>query len=97
MLAGRVGDTPIPGSGFYAGSAAAVAATGIGEEIIRRMISIRVYDEINQGTSVEKSCRNAIERFPKEYSLGVISISREGFGAEHNRDMAWAKCVEETK
>ena len=97
MLAGRGGDTPLPGCGFYAGSAAAVAATGIGEEIIRRMISIRVYDDIDRGNPVEKSCRDAIEGFPKEYSLGVVSISREGVGAEHNRDMAWAKCVEEEK
>ena len=97
MLAGRVGDTPLPGCGFYAGPQAAVAATGIGEEIIRRMVSMRLYEDIRRGTSVEEGCRDVIEWFPKEYSLGVISISRVGIGVEHNRDMAWAKCVEEEK
>ncbi len=97
MLAGRVGDSPLPGCGFFAGPAAAVAATGLGEEIIRRMISIRVYDEIQRGSPVGRSCREAVEWFPKEYSLGVIAISRDGFGAANNRDMPWAKCLEEEK
>ncbi len=95
MLAGRVGDSPLPGCGFFAGAASAVASTGIGEEIIRRMISIRVYDEIERGSSTEESCRECVARFPGEYSLGVIAISRDGFGAAHNRDMAWAKRMAE--
>ena len=38
-LLGRVGDTPIIGSGFYAGPHGAVAATGVGEHIIRNMLA----------------------------------------------------------
>jgi L-asparaginase / beta-aspartyl-peptidase len=37
MMIGRVGDTPMIGCGFYAGEYGAVAVTGRGEEIIRRM------------------------------------------------------------
>jgi L-asparaginase/beta-aspartyl-peptidase (threonine type) len=37
-LLGRVGDTPIIGGGFYAGPAGAVAATGIGEYIVRHLL-----------------------------------------------------------
>ena len=39
MLRGRVGDTPIIGAGLYAGPHGAVAATGDGEEIMRRVLA----------------------------------------------------------
>jgi L-asparaginase / beta-aspartyl-peptidase len=41
MLVGRVGDASMPGCGFYAGLRGAVAATGVGEEIIKAMLSRR--------------------------------------------------------
>ena len=42
-LLGRVGDTPIMGSGFYAGPLGAIAATGVGEHIVRTMLARTVY------------------------------------------------------
>ena len=42
-LLGRVGDTPLIGCGFYAGAHGAVAATGIGEYLIRTMLASTVY------------------------------------------------------
>lgn len=37
MLKGRIGDSPLMGCGVYAGPRGAVAATGIGEEIVRAL------------------------------------------------------------
>jgi beta-aspartyl-peptidase (threonine type) len=90
MLHGRVGDTPLVGCGFFAGPAAAVATTGIGEEIIRRMLARAVYDWISQGEEVGRACERAVASFPKEIPVGVIAISRRGSAAVANRDMASA-------
>ena len=43
---GRVGDVPLPGSGFWAEDCLAVAATGIGEAITRALLSNKVYERI---------------------------------------------------
>lgn len=89
MLLGRVGDTPIIGCGFYAGPECAVASTGIGEEIIKRMLAKTVYDKAVSGMALEKACAGEISRFPKNIPVGVIAIGRSGPGIAANREMAW--------
>ena len=91
MLRGRVGDSPIVGCGFYAGPSAAVVATGLGEEIIRRMLCRQVYDWISQGDEVARACERGVALFPGDVPVGVIAISRRGSAAAANRDMAWAR------
>ncbi len=88
MLAGRVGDAPLIGCGFYAGPAAAVAATGIGEEIVRRMLSRAVHDWIAQGEDVKSAVERAVGSVPAEVPVGVIAVSRRGAASAANRDMA---------
>ena len=90
MLHGRVGDTPLIGCGFYAGPAAAVATTGIGEEIIRRMLARAVHDWIAQGEDVARACERGAASLPKEIPVGVIAISPRGSAVAANRDMAAA-------
>ena len=51
---GRVGDSCIIGSGFYCdASVGACAATGLGEDIMRGCLSIRVVDSLAQGNAIE--------------------------------------------
>lgn len=88
MLHGRVGDTPLVGCGFYAGAAAAVATTGIGEEIIRRMLARAVHDWIAQGEEIARACERGVASLPAEIPVGVIAISRRGAAIAANRDMA---------
>lgn len=88
MLCGRVGDSPIIGCGFYAGPAASVATTGIGEEIIRKMLARHVYDLIASGEEVQTACQKGLALYPKEVPIGIIAISRRGVGQASNRDMA---------
>jgi L-asparaginase/beta-aspartyl-peptidase (threonine type) len=95
MLAGRIGDSPIVGCGFYAGRSAAVATTGLGEEIIRRMLARDVYDRVAQGEEVARACEQAVAAFPSEIPVGVIAVSRRGCAASHNRDMARGSRVRE--
>ncbi len=91
MLCGRVGDSPIIGCGFYAGPAAAVATTGIGEEIIRRMLARQVHDWIAQGEDVARACERGVAQYPEEIPIGVVAIARRGRASAANRDMAWAE------
>jgi L-asparaginase/beta-aspartyl-peptidase (threonine type) len=95
MLAGRIGDSPIIGCGFYAGRSAAVATTGLGEEIIRRMLARGVHDAIAQGEEVARAAEQGVSQYPREVPVGVLAICRRGWASVHNRDMAWAARVKE--
>lgn len=88
MLLGRVGDSAMIGCGFYAGPSGAVAATGAGEEIIRRMFAKTVYDMMSNGEDIKKACRKGIDMFPPEIKIGVIAISKKGFSVVANTEMA---------
>jgi len=95
MMQGRVGDSPMIGCGFYAGPACAVASTGIGEEIIKKMLGKTVYDMVSQGEDIRRACERGIEVFPSEINVGIIGISEEGFIALSNTEMAHYSLIEE--
>lgn len=90
MLLGRIGDSPLLGAGLYAARNGAVAATGEGEEITRRLLCKQVYDWMGAGMPVEEACRRGIDLFTNQVSVGVIAIAADGFCGVSNRDMAWA-------
>lgn len=58
--AGRVGDSAIPGAGYFADADAAVSATGWGEAILTVQLSARVGDGVRAGRSPETSVREAL-------------------------------------
>jgi beta-aspartyl-peptidase (threonine type) len=88
MLKGRVGDGPMIGCGFYAGPHCAIATTGMGEEIIKRMFAKTVYDMVSQGEDIRKACENGIKMFPYEIKVGIIALTREYYVTMSNADMA---------
>lgn len=90
MLRGRVGDSPIVGCGFYAGPHGAVAATGIGEEIMRRTLCKDVYESMASGTSAQAACEAGVARFPKDVPVGLVAAGKEGYGVAANVPMAHA-------
>eukprot|EP01040_Poterioochromonas_malhamensis_P000558 gene558-598_t len=91
-LAGRVGDSPVIGSGLYCdGDVAAAVATGDGEEIMRTCVSFLIVESIRNGMSVQEACVNGIRRIqalvPKKPTLdtmhtklvvGVIAMDKHG-------------------
>ncbi|MCJ2554794.1 MAG: isoaspartyl peptidase/L-asparaginase [Candidatus Thermoplasmatota archaeon] len=89
QLPGRVGDTPVIGAGIYAGPAGAVAATGIGEEIIRAVLSKQVYDRLLEGKDPQMACDEGVGQFPSGIPVGLIAVASSGFGAAANTRMAW--------
>jgi L-asparaginase/beta-aspartyl-peptidase (threonine type) len=89
MLPGRIGDSPLVGAGLYAGPAGAVTATGIGEEIIRRVLSKFVYDKIGEGLSPQGAADRGLALFPKSVPVGLLAVGSHGWGAASNRPMAF--------
>jgi len=90
-LLGRVGDTPIIGSGFYAGKLGAVAVTGIGEHIVRRLLAHTVYQWLAEGMPMDEALEAGIALFPREIDVGIIAVSRTESGARSNKDMPRAE------
>ena len=86
MMRGRVGDSPIPGSGFYAGSKGAVVATGIGEEIIRKALCFRIYERIGTG-SLKEIVSEMIREFG-DVLVGVIAVTEDEQFSLANSNMA---------
>ena len=92
--AGRVGDVPLPGCGFWAGSGVAVAATGIGEAITKQILSFRVHNTVTSG---EKTMPEAFDEaiknmFGPETEIGLIGINRDcETYARANTSMPWAQ------
>lgn len=56
-LPGRVGDSPIPGAGFYADERAAVSATGWGEAISALSLSVRAADAVSETIAPAQAAR----------------------------------------
>ncbi|KQV36753.1 isoaspartyl peptidase/L-asparaginase [Massilia sp. Root335] len=92
-LLGRVGDTPIIGSGFYAGPAGAVAATGIGEQIVRHLLARTVYGWIEDGMPLDQALRRGVDLFDPKVPVGLIAASRTDAGSHSNQDMPSARIV----
>lgn len=94
MLFGRVGDTPIVGAGYYAGPAGAIAATGIGEYIVKQMLCMTVYRWIESGMPLEDALQKGVRLFPQEIDIGLIAVSKDGPATADNRQMPTHTIVE---
>ena len=93
-LLGRVGDVPIIGSGFFAGPHGAVAATGIGEQIVRHLLARTVYGWIADGIPLTDALQRGVALFTPDIKIGLIAVSRTDAGAFSNSDMPTSKMVQ---
>ncbi|MEY2764683.1 MAG: hypothetical protein RLZZ205_1107 [Bacteroidota bacterium] len=65
-MRGRVGDSPIIGSGLYVDNeVGAATATGLGETILRSCSSFLIVELMRQGMHPQAACEEAIERLVK--------------------------------
>ena len=88
-LAGRVGDVPQVGSGFYCAPAGGASATGAGEDIARTTLSRRAVEHLEDGLGAQAAADAAIEEFGDlvEGSAGVILLTPDGdAGWTYNSD-----------
>ena len=85
-MRGRVGDSPIIGSGLFVDNeVGACTATGQGEDVIRISGSHTVVELMRQGLSPEQACKKAIERIvrikkekAKEIQVAFIALNKKG-------------------
>lgn len=79
-IAGRVGDVPQVGAGFYATETAAVSTTGAGEDIAKFGLARRVADAIEAGESPAEATERLIDEFGEatDASAGVIAVDVDG-------------------
>lgn len=78
---GRVGDSPLVGSGAYADNwTAAVSATGYGEALMRVVISKRVCDFVGAGLTAQSACEAAIRVLEERTGGdgGLIAVDARG-------------------
>ncbi|MFN2137269.1 MAG: isoaspartyl peptidase/L-asparaginase family protein [Candidatus Promineifilaceae bacterium] len=87
-LPGRVGDSPLAGSGAYADNlSAAVSATGRGEDLMKILISKQVADFAAAGLPAQEACSAAIRYLISRVngSGGVIAIdAKSHVGVAYN-------------
>lgn len=93
-LPGRVGDSPIIGSGLYVDNeVGAAGATGVGENVMRYCGSFLVVEFMRQGMHPQEACRQAIRRIvSREFrganpSVNFVALDKSGrFGAAGTDD-----------
>lgn len=88
-LAGRVGDVPQVGAGFYATEEGAASATGDGEAIARFGLARRAVGAVADGREPQSAATRVIRSFGAETGAraGVIVLDDDGrAGTAHNAE-----------
>lgn len=105
--AGRVGDSALPGSGFYASGSAACSATGWGEAIIASLLAGRSVDGVGAGGAPAEVLCEVLEHMRTSVrnedgsgaTGGLVLLDSEGAGAfafntPHMARAGWAEGAE---
>ncbi len=92
---GRVGDTPIFGAGVYCSEYVAVACTGEGDKVLRRLTSKKVEEFYRDTKNLKMACDLAVEDlWDKEKGyVGIIAVSAEGDYVTANNTYFMASAV----
>jgi N4-(beta-N-acetylglucosaminyl)-L-asparaginase len=84
-MAGRVGDSPIIGSGLFVDNeVGAATATGLGEEVLKTVGSFLIVELMRQGKTPQQACEEAIARIIKknpdykDFQVGYIAVNKKG-------------------
>jgi len=84
-MAGRVGDSPIIGSGlFIDNKVGGATATGMGEEVLKTVGSFLIVELMRQGRTPQEACEEAILRIVnsnpnyKNFQVGYIALNKKG-------------------
>ncbi|QAU13622.1 asparaginase [Halorubrum sp. BOL3-1] len=87
-LAGRVGDVPQVGSGFFCTEVGGASATGAGEDIARVTLSRRAVGYLDDGIGAQAAADRAIEEFASitGSGAGVIVLGDDEAGSAFNTE-----------
>jgi len=85
--AGRVGDSPISGSGFYVDSkVGGASATGLGEDVMKGCIAYEIVRLMKEGFHPQEACQKAVNSFDQELrerrgkagDMSLIAMNNQG-------------------
>ena len=101
---GRVGDSPLSGSGFYVDSKiGGAAATGLGEDLMKGCLSYEIVRLMGEGLSPQAACDQAVyrfsdtlkERYGKAGAFSLIAMNNEGeWGVATNVEFTFSLATE---
>ena len=85
-MAGRVGDSPVIGSGlFIDNEVGGATATGMGEEVLKTVGCFLIVELMRQGKSPQEACEEAVKRVVKksgerfkDFQVGFIALNKNG-------------------
>lgn len=84
-MPGRIGDSPIIGSGlFIDNEVGGATATGLGEAVLKTVGSFLIVELMRNGMSPQKACEEAIARIIKKnpnyegFQIGYIAVNKKG-------------------
>ena len=84
-MKGRVGDSPIIGSGlFIDNKIGGSVATGLGEEVVKTVGSFLVVELMRQGLSPQEACEKAVKRIvsnnsqENKFQVAYIAMNKKG-------------------
>jgi N4-(beta-N-acetylglucosaminyl)-L-asparaginase len=84
-MKGRVGDSPIIGSGlFIDNKIGGAVATGLGEEVLKTVGSFLVVELMRQGKSPQEACETAVKRIvssnsqKNKFQVAYIAMNKNG-------------------
>ena len=84
-MKGRIGDSPIIGSGlFLDNEIGGAVATGMGEEVVKTVGSFLIVELMRNGMSPQAACEEAIKRIVtkndryKDFQIAYIAMNKSG-------------------
>lgn len=105
--AGRIGDSPLSGSGFYVDSEiGGAAATGLGEDIMKGCLSYEIVQKMGAGKSPQQACDQAVysfvhklkKRYGKAGEFSLIALNNKGeWGVATNVEFTFSIASEQQK
>lgn len=86
-LAGRVGDSPLPGAGNYADKVVGASATGTGEYVMRSLATRQIADYVRGGMKLDAAMGRMLDELVRDYNadVGFIAIDAMGNVAAQHR------------
>ncbi len=104
---GRVGDSPLSGSGFYVDSeVGGAAATGLGEDIMKGCLSYDIVKRMADGESAQEACdysvypfiRKLKKRYGKAGEFSLVAMDKNGeWGVATNVEFTFCVANRENK
>lgn len=104
---GRVGDSPVSGSGFYVNNdIGGAAATGLGEDIMKGCLSYEVVQRMKRGEHPQEAAQGAVMDFTEELkkrrghagAISVIALNNKGeWGIGTNVEFTFAAATSDEK